>query len=176
MLLKEKAKLKERRVSKSGSYYYVFHFDCKKCGVDIKAQTCQLNTHSGMCRSCTQKGIPYMYIYNELKNHKNKKFEVNLSFDEFLDCISTKKCHYCNEDLIFNQHSKSSNGQYLSRAYQIDRKNNFHGYYRENIVPCCWECNRLKSDIYTYEEFMIISNSIKIIKKNRKSVQEALVN
>lgn len=168
MLERSKTKFIETRKSKSGSTYKVFHFDCSECGVDIKAQTNQLLRHSGKCCSCSQKGIPYLHIYNELKNHGNKNVEFTLTFDELLETIKISECHYCNNELNYNKHSRV-NGIPSSRAYQLDRKNNLKGYTISNVVPCCWECNRLKSDRFTYDEFLLISPILKQIMIDRKN-------
>jgi 5-methylcytosine-specific restriction endonuclease McrA len=34
----------------------------------------------------------------------------------------------------------------------LDRKDNSKGYNLENVVPCCKFCNRIKTDLLTYEE------------------------
>lgn len=167
MLEKEKALKIEKRKSKSNHSYKVFYFQCTDCKDEIKAQLSQLKTHSGKCRSCTQKGEPYKFIYTELKDHRNNNVEFTLSFKEFLNIISKPKCEYCDIDLIYNKHSRDENRNYVSRAHQLDRKNNNKGYTLDNVVPCCWECNRLKSDRFTYEEFMQLSPVLKNIIKIR---------
>lgn len=167
MLDKNNCINKEKVISKN-STYYVYNFKCLNCENIIKAQSSHLKTHSGKCRRCTQLGIPYLHIFNELKNHHNKKVDFNLTFDEFLEIISNKKCHYCNNDLHFNAHSKNW-GVGLSRSYQLDRKNNLEGYNIDNCVSCCWECNRLKSDRFTYDEYMKISPVMIEIYKNRNN-------
>ncbi len=35
------------------------------------------------------------------------------------------------------------------------------------FVLCCWECNRLKSDRFTYEEFLRLSPILKEIIQDR---------
>jgi hypothetical protein len=168
MLDKNKSKYIEIRKSKSGSTYKVFHFNCSECGNDIKAQSNQLLRHSGKCMNCSHKGIPYLHIYNELKNHGNKNVNFTLTFDEFLEIIKLSKCHYCNTELNYNKHSRV-NGIATSRAYQLDRKNNLEGYTLNNVVTCCWECNRLKSDRFTYDEFLLLSPILKQIMINRNN-------
>lgn len=167
MLDKNKAKYIETRRSKSGSTYKVFHFECSECNIDIKAQQNQLGRHSGKCASCSHKGIPYYFIYNELKNHRNNNVEFKLTFEEFLIVINKPECHYCENILIYNKHSRNE-GVSLTRAHQLDRKDNNKGYIFDNLVPCCWECNRLKSNRFTYDEFMLLSPIMKNIMKNRK--------
>lgn len=156
----------EKYKTKTGTNYPVFVFKCLCCDNEIKVQYGGLKTHSGKCRRCTQLGVPYAHIYNELKNHKNTKVDVSLSFDEFLQIIATSQCHYCDTKVVFNPYSKLM-GKGLSRAYQLDRKDNKIGYTFDNCVVCCWECNRLKSDRFTYDEFIQLSPILKSIMSNR---------
>lgn len=157
----------ESRQSPTGSTYKIYHFKCISCTEVIKVQKGSFETHSGKCRRCCQLGEPYLFIYNELKNHRNRKVSFNLSFDEFLEIIKNNSCHYCEKELIYNTHSKVWNKS-NSRAHQLDRKDNSKGYEKDNVVPCCWNCNRMKSDIYSYEEFKLLSPILKEIHKNRK--------
>jgi hypothetical protein len=163
MLLKENSK----RIDKT-KRYKVYIFDCIKCkSKEIRLQAGSLKTHSGKCRSCVQQGEDYAHIYNELKNHRNKKVNFNLTFEEFLSIIKNAKCHYCEEELIYNKHAKEW-GKSLTRAHQLDRKDNSKGYSIDNVVCCCWTCNRLKSDAFTYDEFILFSEILKQIKLKRK--------
>jgi len=154
------------KVTKSNKKYNTYYFRCSNCNSEIVAQNSQLKTHSGKCRRCTQLGIPYLHIYNELKNHHNKNKEFNLSFEEFIDLIKEEKCHYCHKKIIFNKHSKFMN-KGLSRAYQLDRKDNSIGYKKDNLVVACWRCNKFKSDEFTYEEFLKLSSILMEIDINR---------
>jgi len=160
---KENAKNFEIRKSPSGSTYKVYTFECSECGSDIKAQSSHLKTHSGKCMRCTQKGKPYHHILNELIHtcKKKNKVEVSLNYDEFINIIEDSKCHYCDKPLIFNKHTRDENSNHVSRAYQLDRKDNNLGYHLDNVVTCCWNCNRIKSDIYSYEDFMKLSPILK---------------
>lgn len=165
MLNKENSINLERKRSKSGKLRYIYHFKCISCDNIIKAQTCQLKTHSGKCRRCSQLGEPYMFIYNELKAHNNRT-DFNLTYREFLSLIDTRSCHYCDSKIHFEEYSRYY-GKYNSRAYQLDRKDNLKGYCYDNLVVCCWDCNRLKSDKFTYYEFILLSPILKQIMKER---------
>lgn len=167
MLDKNKA-IRKEKVKSAKSEYYVYYFNCLKCNKEIKAQVSQLKKHSGKCQRCCQLKEPYRFIYNELKNHRNKKVEFNLTFEEFKEIINNNICHYCDDVLIYNEHSRDW-GKSLTRAHQLDRKNNLKGYTKDNVVSCCWNCNRLKSDAFTYKEFMLLSPTLKHIKKAREN-------
>lgn len=164
MLYKENA-IRVDRNKQTKTVTYVFL--CSDCGKEIRAQTSAFKRHSGKCMRCGHLGEPYLFIYNELKNHRNKKVPFTLTFEEFKSIISDNNCHYCGDELTYHLHSKVWN-ENKSRAHQLDRKDNSRGYEVNNVVPCCWTCNRLKSDAFTYEEFLLLSPSLKEIKRLRK--------
>ena len=166
MLLKENAVRREKFV-KGKNRYYNYIFECCGCGKELSIQSSSLKTHSGKCMRCTQLKEPYKYIYNELKVHKRKGTSVELTFEEFLEIIKERNCHYCGEELNYEEYSRVW-GKTNSRAHQLDRKNNDLGYTKDNVVTCCWECNRLKSDRFTYEEFIQLSPILKKIQIERK--------
>jgi len=166
MLLKENAIRKEKLVNGKNRYYN-YIFECSGCNKELVVQASSLKRHSGKCMRCTQLKEPYKYIYNELKSHRRNNTSFKLTFEEFLEIIKEKQCHYCGEDLIYEEYSRVW-GKLNSRAHQLDRKNNDLGYTKENVVTCCWECNRLKSDRFTYEEFLQLSPILKKIQSERK--------
>ena len=169
MLLKENCLRVEERRTEKGVKYKIYIYNCLDCNKELPLQSSALKTHSCKCRSCSQKGEEYRFIYNELKNHRNRRVEFSITFEELKDkIINNPECHYCGKPLEYHKHSKNW-GVNLSRAHQLDRKNNHEGYTYENTVTCCWTCNRLKSDVYTYEEFMILSPGLKKIRENREN-------
>lgn len=76
----------------------------------------------------------------------------NLSLKRFKKLIS-KICVYCGEN-----------------GYGIDRINSDKGYTKENIVPCCTMCNRMKSD-YSTKDFItkckLITNNNELFKQEK---------
>lgn len=63
-------------------------------------------------------------------------------------------CHYCQSQLAPSGHG-------------LDRLDSDLGYTRDNVVPCCKECNMAKSDAFTPEEFEAIGRVIGDIKRKR---------
>ena len=170
MLYKENAKKVIKKKGKTNSSYSVWVFECSECGGEIHAQSHSLKTHSGKCMRCGHLGKPYMFIYNELKNHRNSKVNFELKYEDLVEIIeNNNSCHYCGTSLTYNKHSRYW-GENNSRAHQLDRKNNNIGYTKENVVPCCWECNRLKSNRFTYEEFIKLSPVLKEIMSGRNQI------
>lgn len=71
---------------------------------------------------------------------KSRGLEWSIPFQEFVELVK-RSCHYCGGEL-----PKTRAG--------LDRKDNNIGYTLDNSVPCCAACNQLKSDIFTFEEFV----------------------
>lgn len=61
-------------------------------------------------------------------------------------------CHYCNGPLNPTGHS-------------LDRKDSSKGYLLDNVVTCCYDCNRIKSCILTYDEMVYM---MKCLEKFRR--------
>lgn len=86
-------------------------------------------------------------------NRKYKSWE--LSLDDFSKLIHSK-CFYCGEepssDNIWNKSGKrtTQDEEFLSNG--IDRIDSSIGYTKDNCVPCCKICNRMKSDL-SLEDF-----------------------
>lgn len=74
--------------------------------------------------------------YKEYINNCTKR-EVGfkLSFEEFKS-LWKRNCFYCGTEI---------------ETIGIDRIDNSSGYSVENIVACCWECNRMKSKLEQQE-------------------------
>ena len=89
--------------------------------------------------------------YSKLKYKcRIKKIKIDISLETF-SLFLAMTCFYCN-----------------SVSTGLDRVDNNKGYTNANIVPCCGECNRLKSDKYTCEETISIVQCIKALIKARK--------
>jgi 5-methylcytosine-specific restriction endonuclease McrA len=111
-------------------------------------------------------GKPFICAYNQLLgNYKRKGMTVHLSYEEFYELCQIKECHYCGKTI--NRSVKKGEKGY--RGYFIDRKNNDLQYAKENCVPCCWECNQAKGSRYTYEEFVRITNELKLFREEQKT-------
>jgi hypothetical protein len=156
----------ERRVYNNSSCY-VYHFKCIECKDNIiKVERKYLKNTSGKCRFCSHKGVPFLGTYNyfidsvKRTNSKRKKQkEINLSFEEFLDFTKINNCHYCNKKLIWNKHVSKGN-----HRTNLDKKDSNKGYSKDNCVVCCKECNYIKGNHFSYEEFLEV---VKLLDKMR---------
>jgi hypothetical protein len=81
-------------------------------------------------------------IVDYRRNARQRDYEFLISEEEF-EAITSLSCHYCGEI--------APNG--------IDRIDNKVGYVKENLVPCCSLCNRMKLTLTT-ERFIEQCNKI----------------
>lgn len=93
-------------------------------------------------------------------NAKQKEIEFNINKIQF-KLIVNSNCHYCGEQPHDTFKKARLRGIYIYTG--IDRKNNDIGYTLENSVPCCTDCNYMKSNM-PYDYFI---EKIKTIYKNR---------
>lgn len=84
---------------------------------------------------------------------KRRNLEWNIPKETYFQLIKMN-CHYCS--FFLNE-----------TGIGLDRKDNTKGYTVDNVVPCCKDCNRTRSDHYTYEEMLLLAPTIKLIKENR---------
>lgn len=96
--------------------------------------------------------------YKALKaraKREHRKFK--LSFKVYLDKIK-KGCYYCGADLM-----KEVGGN-------VDRRNNsIRDYTARNLVGCCADCNKIKSDRLTADEMVVAMKAVKRLRR-RKNV------
>lgn len=86
------------------------------------------------------------YRYSEYKNSaKDHKREFCLTKDDFSD-LWQNPCYYCGGEI---------------KTIGLDRINNEIGYTRENVVPCCIRCNKMKKNI-NYEDFIMLCRTISL--------------
>lgn len=101
---------------------------------------------------------PYETVYRRfLIVAKQSRKEVSLTFEEFLQFVEDKTCHYCDAVLVWNAFTVSRK----SNPYNLDRKDNTKGYSKENCVACCRACNYGKGDRFTYEEWCVMTKALK---------------
>ena len=85
-------------------------------------------------------------------NAKIRRKIFNLSFHIFKSLYLQKQCFYCKRK---------------NCLFSIDRKNNNLGYTDDNCVLACRYCNKLKSNIFTFTEMIILGRALKKIYKQR---------
>lgn len=79
--------------------------------------------------------------------------EWALSFAEFF-ALRSGPCSYCG-------------GPLSPTGCGLDRLDNARGYVLGNVVPCCNDCNRARSDEFTPAEMRIIGEAIRSVRAAR---------
>lgn len=137
------------------------------CSVMIHVRKDGIKTHSGKCMSHSHVKRPFECIYNRLyDDHRGTK--VLLTYEEFLIFCKIDKCHYCREK-INRIPFPVVNGVYKSTAHYLDKKEPNGPYSKSNCVVCCTHCNRLKSNLFSYKEFLKIGRTLRDIKRKRET-------
>ena len=65
--------------------------------------------------------------------------------------ILTKPCIYCGD----------------TKRIGCDRIHNDGGHTKDNVVPCCYDCNCARNNNFSYEEMKVLGKTIREIKNNR---------
>lgn len=89
-----------------------------------------------------------------IKRAKDRNLSHSLSYEDF-KTIKRSDCAYCGvSDLFIEYYCQvmAINTPWIS----IDRKDNSKGYSRDNCVPACFLCNKIKGSFFTYEEMLEI--------------------
>jgi hypothetical protein len=161
-----KAKRVEVIRSSAARPWKVYVYDCIKCGEnEIRLNFGALSTSQGTCRSCAAKKRPYEYIFGALKaSARIKKQPVSLTYEEFVEFISTEECHYCGSHIDWRPHAVGEN---YPKGYYLDRKDNALGYSKDNCVPCCTSCNFIRQDKLTHEEMNQLRPALEGIMRRR---------
>lgn len=97
------------------------------------------------------------YRYNALKlrcRREGRKFKM--SYKVYVDKMK-KGCYYCGADI-----SKEVGGG-------VDRRNNKNtNYYARNLVACCANCNKIKSDRLTEKEMLVAMKAVNKFRRSKK--------
>ncbi len=78
-----------------------------------------------------------------LRASKNRNLPSNITLEVYLKLTENNQCIYCMGPLPLS-------------GIGLDRIDNLKGYLLDNVLPCCGECNRIRSDVYTIEEMKTI--------------------
>lgn len=96
--------------------------------------------------------ISKMISAYRVKDYKRFRIIHKLDKDWFRENIITKPCVYCGD----------------TEKIGCDRIDNDKPHYESNVVPCCYPCNAARNRNFTYDEMLVIGESIRIVKENRR--------
>lgn len=104
-------------------------------------------------------------VLNAYKRHARKiNKEWNIE-EEFFNTLTQRPCFYCGS-LPANYHKGSqSTGGYTYNG--IDRIDSDKGYTKDNVVSCCFPCNRAKGRLSQQEFRMLILRIYRVFIKRK---------
>ena len=82
---------------------------------------------------------------------KKKGLMCDITFDQMLDIVKTKKCAYCG----------------CTDNIGLDRIDNSKGHTIDNVVPCCYMCNVVRNNLFSHEEMLKIGKFLRKIIEER---------
>ena len=116
-------------------YYHTIN---KSCGCIKKESAIKRGQ-----RQRTESGHIKSLIARYKKSAKARNIEWDLSFDDFSDIVKLN-CFYCGKEPTLRK-GKTQYGKVIP-TNGVDRKINSIGYIKENCVPSCIICNKMKLD------------------------------
>ena len=87
---------------------------------------------------------------------KHRKLVLKIPFDEYSKLVSLP-CFYCERVLP------------RSFGYCLDRIDNEKDYLLNNVVPCCGDCNSIKSDKLSFAETVVFMKAVVKYRQQRRS-------
>lgn len=91
--------------------------------------------------------------FNFSKNRaKKQNKEFTLSLEDYTGLLN-KPCFYDGVSLF---------GEY---GIGLDRIDNSKGYTKENVLPCCGACNKIRGNNLTVEEMIAVANLLKSMRQ-----------
>lgn len=97
--------------------------------------------------------LAYHYRWHDVNTHGYND-EVDFDGQWIVDNIFDKECIYC--------------GETDWRKLGCDRIDNTKPHTKDNVVPCCTRCNKLRSNKFTVDEMIQIGAVIKRIENRHK--------
>ncbi|MBA7469576.1 hypothetical protein ES707_04848 [subsurface metagenome] len=109
-------------------------------------------------------------LHKRIKNNCCQQWRIDSKsfYTWYKDKVKEQKelCHYChlrgNTKEIYGRHFRNGRRGF---NLEVDRKDAKGLYSPENCVLACYPCNNVKSDVFSYDEFLEIGKVISKVKK-----------
>lgn len=86
---------------------------------------------------------------------KTRGIYFDITFEQFLK-ISSQNCYYCNIEPKQCCKYENTFGDYYYNG--MDRVDSSKGYTIDNVVTCCWNCNKAKSSLSQMDFLNLVEN------------------
>ena len=140
--------------------YKQWCFRCVTCNNEIWVRTSKLKNHQGQCADCglgSRTLRPYESTHTAILSRcKCKGYtDTPMTYEEFLEFVKVKNCHYCNHEIKWSE-KRGSSSEKREFAVNLDRLDSNKGYCVGNVVVCCPRCNYFKGHMCSYEAMLEI--------------------
>ncbi len=136
----------KKMIEKPKSIYQIF---CSKRCLKNKSNEEIKQKRNNNIQACIKQKVYY-------QKSINKKYNILIDYNtEYLISLGIN-CFYCNIECKFGNEKDSRHSDTLS----YDKKDPDIGYIKENVVVCCWFCNRMKNQT-NYQDWIQFINFIK---------------
>lgn len=125
---------------------------CTYCHRIKKLAATNLNANKGITCYCQRRekaeqnvtSFWKMFVQSYKDGARTREIKWKLT-DEEVKHIATQNCHYC--QAIPSPRKAYHRSYCVVDVNGIDRVDNLKGYEIDNVVPCCYTCNRMKTDM-----------------------------
>lgn len=124
------------------------------CGCDVYEKTCSTK---GLVEGESQ----FNALYSSYKSNATRKGLPFFLTKEDFKLLVSQDCYYCGKPPSETFKKKKLKGVFIYNG--IDRKDSTKGYLQDNCLPCCTDCNYMKSNIH-HDRFL---EKIQMIYMNR---------
>lgn len=127
----------------------------KSCGCIVKEQAKEKWQQNAIKR---RKGFGHANsraIYNsKIKEARGRGIEFDIHFEDWVK-LASSNCYYCDiEPMRMYKKKKQEYGKFKFNG--LDRVISQKPYTIDNVVPCCWNCNKAKSALAQSEFYELI--------------------
>ena len=99
-----------------------------------------------------QKASKMISSYRNKDLHQTPNSICDIDIDWMIENIFRQPCVYCGD----------------TERIGCDRLDNTKGHTKDNVVPCCYDCNCARNQNFTFEEMLVIGKAVAKVKKARK--------
>jgi hypothetical protein len=158
---------KSERKTSSGSSFWLCECECGQIKEIAGATLRNGQTKSCGCNNGGESNpeTGRKKLFNSLKNNaKSRNLIFELDYDTFVE-ITKQNCYLCGDEpndkhYGYTRRRYSKNNDNWVVCNSIDRLDNTIGYTKDNSKPCCFMCNRIKSD-FSIEDLIVKLEKIK---------------
>jgi hypothetical protein len=119
-----------------------------------------------VCRVCSAKRDKvyslnhraHRLLYFYQRRSRRRGLSVTITEEWLEKHVLSKPCHYCG----------------VEKGVGADRINNARGYSPGNIVPCCAQCNRIRSDTFSVAEMKIIGRTLRFLQSRNMECADSI--